>query len=414
MNIQITPKKTDGVERLIEVSVPVETVQEAEERAARRYATRVRLPGFRPGKAPAAMVKKRFATAIRQEALESLVQEAYQEVVEREQIKNKLTSQPRVDRVQFDEGKPLTFELYLELRPEIQLARITGFRVRREVPVVTDDQVREQLENLREQRATWTPADDRAMPADMATVTLATADETGAMAEGKEYRIVLGSGQAIPGIEELIMETPVGQTTERPVRWPDDFPDEAQRGKTKTVRVSVSDVKRKTLPELDDAFAREVGDFDSLDALTRTVREDLKRHAERESDAAVRQQLIDDIIAANPFDVPPSWVDQQLQGYLEAYQIPGEEKDRFQQALRETAERQVRRFLVIETIAQREALTATESDIDTRVAEVAAKRGGDPGQVYASLQKAGRITELERTITEDKVFAWLMEKNVVE
>ncbi len=129
MNIEITPKKTDGVERLLQISVPVETVRDAEDKAARRYATRVRLPGFRPGKAPPAMVKKKFADAIRQETLESLVQEAYKEVVEREQLK--LASQPHVHDVKFGENEPLTFELHLEVRPEIALSRTQGFRVQR-------------------------------------------------------------------------------------------------------------------------------------------------------------------------------------------------------------------------------------------------------------------------------------------
>jgi trigger factor len=197
------------------------------------------------------------------------------------------------------------------------------------------------------------------------------------------------------------------------VRWPDDFPDEAQRGKTKTVRVTLVDVKRKSLPDLDDAFAREVGDFDTLDALSATVREDLARHAERESDAEVRQKLVDDIISANPFDVPQSWVAQLMNAYLEAYRIPEDDRERFQSEFRPVAERQVRRDLVIETVAEREGLKATEADIDARVADVAEKRGANPSQVYASLQKAGRISELERSITEDKVFAWLLERNQV-
>jgi trigger factor len=412
MNIEITPKKTDGVERLLQISVPVETVRDAEDKAARRYATSVRLPGFRPGKAPPAMVKKKFADAIRQETLESLVQEAYKEVVEREQLK--LASQPHVHDVKFGENEPLTFELHLEVRPEIALSRIQGFRVQRTERHVTDEQVREQVEQVRDQRATWTPVEDKPAPGDMVTVVLATADETGAMPEGKQYPLVLGAGQAIPGIEELIMEAQPGQTVERPVKWPEDFPDEAQRSKTKKVRVTVQDVKRKTLPELDDAFAREVGDFDSIDALRKAVRDDLEANAQRETESEVRQRLLDDIIGANQFDIPPSWVAQLVDAYANAYQIPEGEKDRFATEFRPMAERQVRRDLVIDTVAERESLTATEADLDDRIAETAAKRGGDPGQLYASLQKAGRLKELERSITEDKVFKWLLERNTVE
>ncbi len=412
MQIDITPVKTEGLERLLEVSVPLPEVEEAEDRAAKRYASQVRLPGFRPGKAPAGMVRKKFAAAIRQEAIEGLVQAAFKEVIDREKLD--LATQPHIHDLKAEDGQPLTFQLHLEIRPSIELPHTSGFKVTRTARAVSDEQLREQVDTLRDQRATWAPVAERALPGDQVVVQLATAEDDGSMPEGKEYRLVLGGGQAIPGIEELIMETTPGESTERPVKWPEDFPDEAQRGKTKKVRVSVTDVKRKSLPELDDAFAREVGDFDSLDALHSTVRADLSKHAEHEADSEVRQKLIDELLAANPFDVPPSWVNQLVQSYGEAYQIPESEREKFSSEFRPMAVRQVRRDLVIETLAAREGLAATEADIDERVADVAAKRGAEPGQVYASLQKAGRLKELERSITEDKVFAWLSEKNLIE
>jgi trigger factor len=411
MNIEITPKKTEGLERLIEITVPVEAVRDAEDSAARRYASSVRLPGFRPGKAPPAMVKKRFKDAIRQQVIETLVQEAFQEVMTREQFK--VASQPHVHDLKFEEGKPLSFELHVEIRPQLELARTQGFRVTRTQNPVADESIREQIEQMRDQKATWTPIEEKPAPGDMVRVQLTTADDNGEFPDAREYPLVLGSGQAIPGVEELIMELRPSESAERPVRWPDDFPDETQRGKTKTVRVTLLDVKRKALPMLDDAFAREVGDFESLDALTSTVRKDLEEHANREADAGVRQQLVDQIAAANPFDVPPSWVNQVVDGYLQAYQVPDAERDRFRGEFRPIAERQVRRDLIIETIAEKEGLKASESDIDDRVAEVASKRGADPGQVYASLQKAGRLREIEQSITEDKVFAWLIERNEI-
>lgn len=412
MNITVTPKKTEGLQRVLEVSVPVEELRGAESKAARKYAGQARLPGFRPGKAPPSMVHKRFAGAIRQEAIESLLQEAYQTVLEKEKLTP--ASQPRVEHLHVHDGEPLTFELHLEVRPEIELPRTQGFRVKREVQPVTEEQVREQIEHLREQRATWTPLEEKPMPGDMVAVTLSTSGENGEMLEGKEYRIILGSGQAIPGVEELIMEATAGATVERPVRWPDDFPDEDQRGKTKTVRVNLTEAKRKTLPELDDALAREVGDFDTLEALQAAIREDLIKHAEREADTQVRSRLLDDLMGANPFDVPSSWVDRYVDAYVNAYGVPEEEQERFRSEFRPAADRQVRRDLIIETIADREGLKATEADIDDRVADVASKRNEDPGRVYASLQKSGRLRELETSITEDKVFEWLLGRNEIE
>jgi trigger factor len=411
MKIEFTPRASEGVERHIQVSVPAEAVKDAEEKAARRYASTVRLPGFRPGKAPATVVRKKFGEAIRQEALEALVREAYQEFVEKESIK--VAAQPHVHDLKFEEGKPLTFELHLELRPNIELARTNGFRIERRAVKVTDEQVNQQLEQIRDEKAAWTPVSEKPMPGDMVNVQIATSTSSEPDLEGKSYPIVLGAGQAIPGIEELIMTAAPGETVERPVKWPDDFPDESQRGQIKTVRISVNEVKRKSAAPLDDAFAREVGDFESLDALKTAVRSDMERHAEHEIEAGMRQQLIDQIIAANAFDVPKSWVQQFVQNYAEAYQVPEDQREQFSGEFRSMAERQIRRDLVIETIAEKEGLTATEKDLDERIAEQAEKRGVNPGQIYAQMEKSGRLKEMERSITEDKVFKWLMDRNDV-
>ncbi|HEY4306958.1 MAG TPA: trigger factor [Gemmatimonadaceae bacterium] len=411
MNIEITPKKTDGLERLIEVRVPVEAVRDAEDTAAKRYASNVRLPGFRPGKAPPAMIKKRFKDAIRQQVIETLVQEAFQEVMSREKLD--VAAQPHIHDLKFEDGQPLSFELHIEVRPEIKLDRTQGFKVERALAPVTDETVSQQIEQIREQKAQWAPVEDKPAPGDMVRVQLSTAEENGEFPEAREYPLVLGSGQAIPGVEELIMDLTPGNSAERSVRWPDDFPDEEQRGKSKAVRINLLDVKRKALPALDDAFAREVGDFESLEALKTTVRKDLEEHATREADAGVRSQLLDQIAEANTFEIPNAWVSQLIDGYANAYQIPEEERTKFRQEFRPVAEKQVRRDLIIDTIAEKEGLKATEADVDDRVAKVAGERGADPGQVYASLQKAGRLREIEQSITEEKVFDWLKERNEI-
>ncbi len=412
MDIQITTKKSEGVERLLEVSIPLATVNAEEDKQARRYATSVRLPGFRPGKAPAAMVKKRFKDAIRQQVLETLVQEAFKEVMEREKLD--VAAQPHVHDVKFDEGQPLTFELHLEVRPTIELKRTDGFRVTRTAAPVTEETVAEQIEKLRDDKATWTPVDDQPRESDMVKVLLSTPEGAGdEMPEGRPYDLVLGGGQAIAGVEELVMELTAGETKERNVKWPDDFPDETQRGVSKNVRVTLQEVKRKSAPALDDDFARAVGDFDSLEALRAAVRTDLEEHSTRDADALVRQTLLDNVADANPFDVPPSWVTRMIDAYMKAYQIPEEQRETFSVEFAAVAEKQVRRDMLIDAISSQENLTATEKDVDERVAKVAEQRKTDPGQVYASLQKAGRLPEIERSITEEKVFEWLTARNEV-
>lgn len=411
MDIQITQTEGTGAERHLHVAVPPEAVQAAEEKTTRRYASQARLPGFRPGKAPAAMVKKKFADAIRQDVLQEIVQEAYKTALERESLD--VVAQPHIHDLKFEPGQPVTFVLHLEVRPDVKLERVEGFSVERATGEVTEEMVAQQLDQMRDQRATWSPVEDNPMSGDMVTVELAMADESGTIPAGQEFRLTLGTGQAIEPIEELVMEAKPGQTVERPVKWPDDFEVEAQRGQTRVVRMHVKEVKRKTAPVLDDALARELGDFDSVDALTAAVRKDLEASQQRDAEAEVRSKLLDQLIEANPFDVPPSWVHQLVQSYGNAYQIPEQELPRFAQEFRPLAERQVRRDLIVDAIARQQELRATEADVDARVSELAQQRNMDAGQVYAALQKAGRLNEIEHGITEERVFAWLLERNTI-
>jgi trigger factor len=173
----------------------------------------------------------------------------------------------------------------------------------------------------------------------------------------------------------------------------------------------VHDVKRKTLPELDDAFAREVGDFDSAEALRTAVRDDMVHHAEHEVESDLRQRLMDEVIAANPFEVPRSWVAQLMDNYAQTFNIPQQAREQFDTEFRPVAERQIKRDLIVDAIAKQENLAATESDIDERIAEQAKARNMDVGALYAAMEKAGRLPDIERTITEDKVFQWLKDRN---
>jgi trigger factor len=411
MSFEIAVKKAEGVERLLGVTVSVETVKAAEDKAVKRYASAARMPGFRPGKAPLHLIKKAYAEQIKSEALESMVQDAWKQALDQEKLEP--IAQPHVHDLKFEDGEPVTFDIHLEVRPEIAIETTSGFTIARPSEVVTDEMVQEQLETLREQRAALEPVEDKPQPGDQVRVKIASQEEGGEMPEQREYPLELGKGQAIAGIEELIMEATPGQTIERSVRWPDDFPDEAQRGKSKLTRVTLLEVKRKSLPVLDDAFARELGDFDSVPVLTEAVRKDMGEHIRREADSSVREQLLDQVIAANPFEIPNAWVQQVMGAYMQMYQVPENMQERFSGEFRPMAERQVRRDVVIDTIAEKEGLVASTSDVDDKVAEMAAKTGVETGQLYVRLEKEGRLKELERTVTDDKVFGWLIARNTV-
>jgi trigger factor len=238
--------------------------------------------------------------------------------------------------------------------------------------------------------------------------------ENGVAGPSQPHDLVLGDNQTIPELEERIMSLLPGESTESEVRFPEDHPDESRRGKTRQVRIALHEVKRQDLPPLDDALAREVGDFESLDALRAAVRQDLEREAAREADAGVRRDLIAQLVAANNIEAPHSLVHRLMHGYAEMYKVPEEQLPAFEQQFHQIAETQVKRDLALDALVEAHGLRATEAELDERINTMAGARGVPPGQIYASLEKSKRLGELERAITEEKVFAFLLTQSTVE
>ena len=410
-DITVTKMAEDQASKALQVTVPVDRVRAAEGKALRYYSTRARLPGFRQGKAPEAVVRKRFHDEIRQLVIQEVIREGWDAAKAQEELKP--ITDPSVRNLKFEDGQPVEFEIVVEVKPSITLARTGGFTVTRTVEPVRDEQVAEQLERIREQKAAWIPIDDQQpAPGQMVTGQV-SAIEGETVHAGKPFNMVLGSGQAIPALEEQIMALKPGETRDAEVRFPDDYPDESRRGQTRNVRITLSELKRQELPPLDDSLAREVGDFDTLDALKEVIRADLAREAERGADARVREELVNLLAEANNVDTPPSLVERALHAFMHAYEIPHEQHATFAGQFRPIAVQQVRRDLVLSAVAEQQNLRATEAELDERIQRVAAARNVAPGEVYKQLQEGGRLAELERSITEEKVFAWLLEQSTV-
>jgi len=411
---EITVEKTaeDSASKSLRVTVPVDRVREAEAKALKYYVRQARLPGFRPGKAPEAVVRKRFGDAIRQSVLQELIRESWETARSTESLKP--ITDPSIRNLKFEDGSPIEFDLLVEVQPELKLERTGGFRIERPAAAVADGAVEEQLARVQEQKATWIPVEGvRPSPGQMVRVEVAPLDDSGAGAS-QPYDLVLGQNQAIPDLEERIMTLLPGEQADAEVRLPDDHPDEARRGQSRRVRVTLHDVKRQELPALDDALAREVGDFENLDALRAAIRQDLEREAAREADVQVRQALIQQIVEANNVQAPESLVHRLMHGYAEMYRVPQEQLEQFEQQFHQIAEAQVRRDLVLDAVVEANGLRATEGELDQRVGELAAARGVPAGQLYGSLQKANRLSELERAITEEKAFAHLLQQSTID
>ena len=409
-DIQITKTREEPGAKSLRVEVSVDRVKAAEAKATAFYTQRARLPGFRKGKAPREVVRKRFHDAIREEVIRDLVGQSWKAAVEQEQLKP--IADPRVRDLKFEADAPVSFELIVEVKPELNLSRLGGFTLQRRVAPVIDEMVRAHVDQLRHNKAPWVPVPGPAVAGDLVQVTLATV-EGGEVKDDKRYDLVLGEGRAIPDVESRIMELAVGGSVEADVRLPEDFPDAAKAGQLRSVRITLHEVKRQELPAVDDAFARELGDFESVTDLERAVRADLERDAAREAEADVRRQLLEQLIAANSVAAPRPLVERLLATYAQAYEIRDDQLERFATEFRPIAEAQVKRDLVLDVVVESQKLHATEGELDTRIADLARHRKVEPGQLYASLQKAGRLKEVERGITEEKVFAYLLQQSTV-
>lgn len=411
-DITIQKTKEDAASASLQVTVPVDRVRAAEDRAVRYYAQRARLPGFRPGKAPEAVIRKRFEEAIRQNMLEAVIRESWEAAQSTHGLKP--VAQPHIHNLKFDAAGAIEFELHVEVKPTIALGRLGGFTLKRPRPQVSDAEVTERLRALQEQKARWLPVEgEKPAPGHMVRVEVApsSAEEPGT---AQPYSLVLGAGQTIPDLEERIMAMLPGETSEGEVKFPEDHADETRRGQTRKVRVNLLEVKRQELPALDDAFAREMGEFESLAALRDGVRADLEKDAERDADAGVREQLVEQLVAANNITAPASLVDRVIKGYAQAYEIPEPQLQNFAAEFRPVAEAQVRRELVLEAVIDGNNLKASESELDERIATMASARQVPAGQLYATLQKANRLAELQRALTEEKTFKFLLEQSTVE
>jgi trigger factor len=408
--LRIDVQERERWRRTLSVTVPAEIVREERERVASRLAKRLKLPGFRSGRIPASVVEKRYGSALNQEMLDRVIEEAYREALRAQSLLP--ISQGEVEQVQYQPEQDLSFTISFDVHPVIELRRVGGFRVTRPRVDVGEPELERVLTRLRRQAGAWRPVES-GTPAqgDRVSVTVVRL-ENGERGEPREYDLVLGEGDALPEIEQAIATLEPGGSGDFTIELPSGGGDPAEQ---QHLRLTLRERKVLDLPELDDSFARSLGDFDDLEALQSRIREDLKREAEEQAEGAVRVRLLDQVVEANDFEVPQSMVERYIDSVLG--DTKGADAERLaaaKQQIRPEGERAVRRVLVIERLADTQGLRATEGELDERIEQLASRSGASIAEVYARLQKAGRLEVMEREITEEKVFAFLKEQSEIQ
>ncbi len=402
--LQVSVQEGARWRRTLQITVPADQVKAEQSRLVRELSGRVRLPGFRSGKVPAQVLEKRFGGAVQREMLDRLIGDAYKEVLARESLRP--ISEGEVDDISFQPDQDLVFSISFDVSPTVELSRLGGFTVERPAVTLGDDEVGRVIDRLRDENGSWGEAEEgRPQVGDLVSVAITNLSSEGS--EPREYDLVLGAGDAIPEVEDAIRTLEPGGEGEFVVHFPDDFPDEARRGEEQELRIALKTRKTRILPELTDEFASKVGPFQTVEELKERVRSDLQKEAADQAEGAVRGQLLDHILEANPFEVPESMVTQYLRSVIGQEKPDPAQMERARQAMGPQAERAVKRILVIERVAETQGLRAGDDELDARIEAIAEANQTSPAEVYARFQKSGRLEMLERELTEEKVFEFL-------
>jgi len=412
--LQISIEEGERWRRTMSVTVPSGVVRSERRRLTGELAARVKLPGFRKGHVPSSVVEQRLGDSLSREALDKLIGAAYREALSQQELNP--ISEGEVANVQYEPDRDLTFSISFDVRPEIELGRLGGFKVERPTINGLDDKLEQVLGRLREEKGIWQPLDD-GHPEDgnLVGVEIQRMDgEAGEAGEAQPYQLVLGQGDAIPDIEEAIKSLEIGGSGEFVVRFPDDFPNEERRGQEERLLIRLDSRQYLEVPELDAEFAKSLGEFESVEDLNEKIRADLEKEAEEQAESVVRGKLLDAILDANPFTVPVSMVDRYVESVLGNPEgVSPEKLAEAKEQLSPQAEHAVKRILAIDRLSEIHELRATEEELDERVEEIAKRSGDTPAKIYANLQKSERLEALEREITERKVFDFLKEQSEI-
>ncbi|MGW8282865.1 MAG: trigger factor [Gemmatimonadota bacterium] len=405
----------DGWSRRLTITVAPERVASARARERNRLSKSIRLKGFRKGRVPPAVVEQRFGLELDQIVQERLIEEAYREAVDSTDITP--AGAASVSNVQYAPGERLTFQADVEIMPEVELSRVGGFRFKRESQPVTDEEVQEILDRIRSEFSDWKEVERQADTGDQVAVRvapLAEGEETPAE-EAQPYRFVLGTGQALPDVEQAIKTLAPGESGSFVV----DFSSESAGDNSENRRlfISVDTVEEQVLPELDDELVKRAtgGAQKTKTELEQVVRTDLARHHEDEAESRLRGKILEALIEANSFSVPVSLVDRYLDGMLRATEDADSDAMRqARESLAPHAERQIKEEMILDRVIEREGLQPDEEAVEARIAELAERNNLAPGAARRRLEKEGQLEALRRNLAVDRAFEYLKSQSQID
>lgn len=413
----------EGCKHALDIHIPADAVSVEVEKVVEKVRAKAHIQGFRPGKAPASIVRTRYAADIRQEAIENLIPKYLDKECEKENLR--VVSRPQIKDLHFHDGEAVHFKAEFEVAPEFELKETRGLEVEYVEPVVTDEDVDGRINDIRESKSEFVNVDPRpAVDGDNCLVSLQSIEGIdGEPMKQDEINIEIGGKDTFQSFTDALRGAEPGDVRQAEITYPEDYAAEKLAGKTVKFNVTLKQIRLKELPELNDDFAKDLGDFQNMEELRDEVRKSIFRDREHAAQSEAKNKLIDKLVDLHDFAVPETYVDNQvestIQGQLRQWQAQGIDTTKIKldwAKLRETqhdrAKRDVMASLLLGKLASVESIHVTEDEMDGELQRIARQRREPVAAVRMSMEKDGSLERIANRILTEKTLNFLFEYSV--
>ena len=402
----------NATRKTVRVEIPTDVVNTEIDRVAKDYSRKARVPGFRPGKTPPRVIKQRYKDQILHDVANDLIPRAVDDALREKGME--AVDTPDVREVTIEEGRPLTFTASFDTVPTFDPGDLSTISFRRASGAITDEAVDLALQRLRDRGARFEPVEGRGVDhGDTIVLDLERQDPGGKPDTHKDVSIEMGAKANPPGFDEQLLGLEPGATKSFTLHYPADYPIGELANTDVSYTVAIKGLKRRVLPALDDEFAKDLGEFDTLAALRTRVREDLEHEAKHAAEREDQAELMKQLATRLPFDVPGSMVEREVDRRLEEFarrlidqkvdpRQAGIDWNAFRESQREVSREAVAAALVLDEITRREHIEVTEAELETEVGRYAERTGRTPAAVRAALEKEGGMSRVHAGLRREK------------
>jgi trigger factor len=405
----VSPAETSAAtKREIQVEIPAEEVARETLILIQKYQKLARLPGFRRGHVPASVIRQRFGQDINNDVVDALIPKYFRQ--ETGKLGLLPVSQPRVTDLHMHEGEPLRFKASFEVMPEVKVEGYKDLRADKPNIAVTDEEVEEALNGLRERHAAFTAVEGRVLAdGDFAQVSLdgKPMDGEGKPVHMDEVLVEIAGKNTMPEFTENLRGASAGDEKKFDVKYPEDFSDKRLAGRTFTYTVKVQSIKQKTLPELNDQFAKELGEFASLEEVRKRIREGMEAERKHDAERESKEKLVAELVKRNEFEVPEALVEQGMK----AEELKKMDLQRLRVGQRERALEEVKASLLLEKVADEEKIEVSDEEIDHEVEALAKQSKQSEAEIRSRLTREGALDRIRARIRAEKTLDFLYQRS---